>query len=141
MRKILVISIALSGALLGVFIFNLLLFSTVPSYHDALEEAVLGESTIPTIIVDKKNEPGGRGSGTIFAEEPTEQEAAIEDEPVALTPTAFTDYPSDTKQNETEEVENIEPKKEIIDKTYHEDCGTGEGYWVITYSDGSTEVE
>ena len=27
------------------------------------------------------------------------------------------------------------------DKEYHEDCGTGKGYWVITYSDGSTSVE
>lgn len=29
----------------------------------------------------------------------------------------------------------------IIDKEYHEDCGTGKGYWVITYSDGSTSIE
>ena len=36
---------------------------------------------------------------------------------------------------------STEKKPVIIDKEYHEDCGTGEGYWVITYSDGSTVVE
>ena len=29
----------------------------------------------------------------------------------------------------------------IIDKEYHEDCGTGEGYWIIKYEDGTTAIE
>ena len=29
----------------------------------------------------------------------------------------------------------------IIDKEYHEDCGTGEGYWIIKYEDGSVKIE
>jgi hypothetical protein len=31
--------------------------------------------------------------------------------------------------------------RQIVDKEYHEDCGTGKGYWVITYDDGSTSIE
>ena len=37
--------------------------------------------------------------------------------------------------------DNDGAERTIVDKTYHEDCGTGKGYWVITYSDGSTAVE
>ena len=47
----------------------------------------------------------------------------INNEPVAM----------DEKPADTEKV--------IIDKQYHEDCGTGKGYWVITYDDGTTEIE
>ncbi|MCR5402278.1 MAG: hypothetical protein K6E91_00450 [Butyrivibrio sp.] len=36
---------------------------------------------------------------------------------------------------------STEKKAVIVDKEYHEDCGTGKGYWVITYSDGSTVIE
>ena len=45
--------------------------------------------------------------------------------------------PSQVQDDDTDDVK----KAAIVDKEYHEDCGTGEGYWIIRYSDGTVEVE
>ena len=42
--------------------------------------------------------------------------------------------------NGTEE-DNSDKEPVIVDKEYHEDCGTGEGYWIIKYEDGTTVIE
>jgi hypothetical protein len=39
------------------------------------------------------------------------------------------------------EEQPTEQERVIVNKEYHEDCGTGKGYWVITYDDGTTEIE
>lgn len=126
MKRILAVLIALSGAALGVLIFNLFLVSYVPAYHEAFENAVMRDANIPTVIVNK--------DGEIIP-----PRTIISDEPVALTPIMTTDaedYSIDATDSET-----LDTEKEIIEKSYYNDFETGEGYWVITYSDGSTEIE
>ena len=56
MRRLAFISLTISGSVLLLFLANLLLFNYVPSYHDALEMAVAGDSQIPMVVIDENNE-------------------------------------------------------------------------------------
>ncbi len=137
MRKFVKIAMIFVGTVLGIFIFNLVLYANSPGYRKTL--------------------------GGMVEEKSYEQQEAVEDAKVQATQSSTSeDAPApstevvetvpDTKSveeaspvTETEAVpETSEPdveEKVIVDKTYHEDCGTGKGYWVITYSDGSVGLE
>ncbi|MCR5670456.1 MAG: hypothetical protein K6G10_05580, partial [Butyrivibrio sp.] len=116
MRKALVIALVISGTLVGAFVFNLVMYIMVPSYHEALTEAVTNETSIPVVMVS--------------AEDNTAAEKAIDEDKMPLSGTMTADEALPASFTGTN-AEQEEPKKlQIIDKQYHEDCGTGEGYWV-----------
>ena len=128
MRRILTFTSIFAGTVLCVFIFNIVLYSAVPAYHYLLED-VVADDNIPTVTVT--NEPDLQQDISIDNEvfEPEKKPDSyykltyINNEPVAL-------------DGQPKEIERV-----IVDKEYHEDCGTGKGYWVITYDDGTTEIE
>ncbi len=134
MRRISTFLLILSGTLFSVFIFIVALYAIVPDFREFVNTSVAGDGDIP--VVNNAGE-------TIDADMPEEtavketvvKEAVIS--PIADEETALS--PEPVKEPDPEPA--AEPERVIVDKQYHEDCGTGEGYWVITYSDGSTEVE
>ena len=144
MKRLVGITFSIAGIILSVFVINLLMYSFVPSYHDALEAAVEGNSDIPTVTVDEAgnvmiHERSGKAPRALAIVD-------LEDEENIETPLASNiendKYVVVEKAAKVkEDAEQEQPQKQIIDKEYHEDCGTGKGYWVITYSDGSTSVE
>jgi hypothetical protein len=141
MNRLLRITIAVAGTVLGVFILNILLFSFLPAYHNALEGAVARDRNIPVITVDGRN-----GEAIIQNNDSADQMVTavqIEETETEMIPLS-SEAPKDSSS--LAEDENFDAKIEgdgpqIIDKEYHEDCGTGKGYWVIKYADGSTSVE
>ena len=139
MRSLLKVTIAVAGTILGVFMINIMLFCYVPSYRDALERAVGQDDDIPVVTVDNV-------SGSVVIQNNVAQSAdavMIEDKEsdmIPLTSGISYDDSSFTVEKSVDAVDSVE-KPQIIDKEYHEDCGTGKGYWVIKYSDGSTSVE
>ncbi len=130
MRKVLMSLFLFTGTAFMVFVFNLLLYAFWPAYHDAVSASVTdsmtetAERSIPVVTPQMVKEESPVPE--VVPEETVAQSFA--DEQVALSPEATDDTAS-------------EPELVIVDKQYHEDCGTGKGYWVITYSDGSTEIE
>ena len=144
MKRLIGITASIAGLILSVFVINLLMYSFVPSYHDALETAVEGNSDIPTVTVDEagnvmiheRSDKAPRTLAIVDLEEEENRETPLasnieNDKYVVVEKTAKVKGDAEQKQEQ----------KQIIDKEYHEDCGTGKGYWVITYSDGSTSVE
>ena len=134
MRKVLTFTLIFTGTVLTVFMFNLLMYAVVPDYHDAIASAVASsEDHIPVITPDMVKESTGAALNTA-----ANTKAQMQAEYDAVIPVTTTlkdgDVPLSSSVSEAQ-------KPTIIDKEYHEDCGTGKGYWVITYSDGSTAVE
>ncbi|MBO6239792.1 MAG: hypothetical protein J6O61_02980 [Butyrivibrio sp.] len=118
--------IAIPISFVFIFILNIMLYTTVPFYREALNGAV-GKDDIP--VVEASSEP------VIYENEIT----VIEDDSTATAAEGVTtDYNTKTADEGSTGKEN---EKVIIEKVYYEDCGSGEGYWVITYNDGSKIVE
>jgi hypothetical protein len=125
----LVISFIISASMFSVFVINVLLYTMVPAYRDTLLMKVSGKvNDIPVIEVTQDDLP----DVVEFSELEPVKTAEIED----------TIIPLNAIQEDTIEAPSTDSKKpEIIERTYYEDCGTGQGYWVIKYSDGSYGVE
>ena len=127
MRRLLGIATVIMGAVFSVFVLNLILYSFVPAYRGALIMMTHPVKDIP--VIEAQND-------IIPDEEPVviyTDTREIDDEDIALSP----EIKSDEKILE----KNEENKPQIIERTYYEDCGTGHGYWVIKYSDGSYGIE
>ena len=128
MKKVAATTLVFMGLMACVIVFNIILCVAVPPYKDFLTAAVKEEPAPPvvkaaTIGISQKTD------------EPTEKKLTLEElkekyDISALACKSSCDEDCDGNAELT-----------IVDKTYHEDCGTGKGYWVITYSDGSTVVE
>ena len=123
MRKILTFLLIFTGTVFSVFIFNIVMYAMAPDYRHAISSAVASTQEIPVITPDMVKESTG------VAKTNTEvasylKTTILEDEEVALAAS------SPASKNPI-----------VIDKEYHEDCGTGKGYWVITYSDGNVVIE
>lgn len=117
------IALIISGAVFSVFVLNLMLYSFVPAYRAALLMTSAGEdSSIPVIEVES--------DVTILQDETTPLAPIIEEK--------SSDEEIDEEKNKKIFEEN---KLQIVERTYYEDCGTGHGYWVLKYSDGSLEIE
>lgn len=132
MKRFVGLTLVFSGAVFGIFVLNLFLYAYNPDYHNAVEAAVIGDSDIPVVTADGVT----LNSKNVVIEETKEI-------PLAAT-YEKTEIPSQTVLKDEEvcqEDESAEKGPSIVDKEYHEDCGTGEGYWIIKYSDGSVEVE
>ena len=139
MRRMLVISFIISASMLSIFALNIVLYAMVPAYRNALLMSVSGiNMDIP--VIEATGEVVGDGlaiAGDITDSLDTfEEEGAPEIRNIGEVAIPLTVAP------ETEDVSYTEAAEpQIIERTYYEDCGTGEGYWVIKYSDGTTKVE
>ncbi|MBE5842489.1 MAG: hypothetical protein E7304_13950 [Butyrivibrio sp.] len=151
MRKFVKIAMIFVGTVLGIFIFNLVLYANSPGYRKTLGG-----------MVEEKNYVQGVAASDATVQS-AENSVNSEESVSEATPDASSkveDMVPDTKSDEEAvagtrsdkeavadaraEERTLEPEAEekvIVDKTYHEDCGTGKGYWVITYSDGSVGLE
>lgn len=125
MRRTCGLLIAIVGTIFSVFIFNLLMCIFVPEYHDALSNVVNTEDD---------------GIVTVEILEPSEVPLTDSIPKESLTPSTHQER-TRTGAKKVIVKDTTSSKPEIIDKTYHEDCGSDKGYWVITYSDGSIGVE
>ena len=128
MRKLLTFMIIFAGTVSCVLMFGIMLYIFAPGFRQAIT-AMVKDRDIPVVTV--QDEPV-INDDSIPAESGTEPEIKpdsyykityIDNEPVAL-------------EDEPKEHERV-----IVDRQYHEDCGTGKGYWVITYDDGTVEIE
>ena len=109
----------------------------VPAYRTMLSEAMGKQEDIPVVdvstdLVADHSFPE-ESTATVSINESTEslEEMLIEMGAYDEVPLAA-DVNSAGAEADT---------RQIVGKEYHEDCGTGKGYWVITYDDGSTKVE
>lgn len=129
----------LSGTIFSIFIFNLVMCTMVPSYRTMLSEVIGTQEDIP--VVDISSDMVADSSFPEEASDAVSLNASTENiEEMLLEMGAYDEVPlvSDV-DNATGESEQKE--LQIVGKEYHEDCGTGKGYWVITYEDGSTSIE
>ncbi len=127
MRKMLAVSLIISGTIFSIFIFNIVMYAFVPSYRSMLSGAVGQDDGIPVVDVN----------ADAVVEEPVEEpEEVVKDTLYEIEP--MQELPLATS---VESAAQESTEKQIIGKEYHEDCGSGAGYWVITYEDGSTDIE
>ncbi len=117
-----------SGTIFSAFIFLVGLYAASPDFRGVVTGTIAGDSDIPVV---RNDDFKADAYETGFPEEMAD---IVDENPqeTALFPVA---------EDPGAEAAEDEPERLIVDKQYHEDCGTGEGYWVITYSDGSTEIE
>ncbi|RKM60945.1 hypothetical protein D6856_07815 [Butyrivibrio sp. XB500-5] len=141
MRRIFGISVVFLGALVCVLLFNILLCAIMPAYKDMISSAAKNDSNIPVVevsegvtIVKENNEVRYITDGAdSFKDEDTSMKAANE---------YFDNLDKkDSAKEGVDSEDDFEDEPVIIDRTYYEDCGTGKGYWVLTYSDGRKIVE
>ncbi len=150
MKRFVGLTLLFSGLILIFFISNIVLYSRNKCYHDALIEAVTGreEADIPVVDVS-------RDAATVCDDDVIYRDLdlkELDEEDVPLSPT-YTEDPGDENIGSNLEYTDIdvnrdEPEEEnkgkdpvIVDKEYHEDCGSGKGYWIIKYEDGNTAIE
>ncbi|MBP3273682.1 MAG: hypothetical protein J6L93_01635 [Butyrivibrio sp.] len=128
MRRILTFLSIFAGTVLCVFVFNIVLYSAVPTYRYLLAGFV-ADDNIPTVTVTDVPK---------VQEDINLDNAVIEPEvkPDSYYKITYINNDSIPLDDQPAEAEHV-----IVDKEYHEDCGTGKGYWVITYDDGTTEIE
>ncbi len=137
MRKLSTIILILSGTIFSIFIFNLVMCTMVPSYRTMLSEAMGKQEDIPVVdastdlVVDSTFSEGSTDAVSLNASTETLEEMLLEMGAYDEVPLAA-DVNSAGAEADT---------RQIVGKEYHEDCGTGKGYWVITYDDGSTSIE
>lgn len=129
MRKFTKIAMIFVGTVLGIFIFNLVLYANNPGYRSALG----------SMVEEKSYDQGEAAPVASSKVEDMVPDTRSDEEAVAGTRSdkeAVADARAEERTLEPESEEKV-----IVDKTYHEDCGTGKGYWVITYSDESVGLE
>ena len=124
MRKVLTFVLIFSGTIFVVFVLNIVMYALIPGYHDTVESA-LGRDEIPVVTA----------GSTVLENEPVAMNSQPVDEVVKKPEIdyVFTEVSSENVENDYEPI--------IINREYHEDCGTGKGYWVLTYDDGTIVVE
>ena len=127
MRKILTFLMIFAATISCIFMFNIVLCALIPEYKNLLSSAV-SDDEIPVVTVEEIPEV----TEDINLDKTKETEEKPED------------YYKITYINNEPVATDAEPsmdKPAIVNKEYHEDCGTGKGYWVITYEDGTIEIE
>ena len=128
MRRILTFLSIFAGTVLCVFVFNIILYSAVPAYKYLLE-GLVADDNIPTVTVtDVPKVQEDTDLDNIASESEKKPDSYYKITYINNDSVPLEEQPTDKERG-------------IIDKEYHEDCGTGKGYWVITYDDGTTEVE
>ena len=142
MKKAITSALIVSGTIVSLFILNLILYMAIPQYRILLESVVpTVDDDIPVVYVNQNESIDADALGYDDAGEAVE----IDDDAAPLTSSPGAVEPSVLSERMTEESpissEQVAEERVITNREYHEDCGTGKGYWVITYSDGSTEIE
>ena len=128
MRKILTFLIIFGGTVSCVLMFGIVLYAIAPEYRQVVT-VLVEDDDIPVVTVSQQPVPDknieNEETKPAYEKKPDSyyKITYIENEPVAT------------------ESEPTEKEAAIIDRQYHEDCGTGKGYWVITYEDGTIEIE
>ena len=128
MRKILTFLIIFGGTVSCVLMFGIVLYAIAPEYRQVVT-VLVEDDDIPVVTVSQQPVPDknieNEETKPAYEKKPDSyyKITYIENEPVAT------------------ESEPTEKEAAIIDRQYHEDCGTGKGYWVITYEDGTMEIE
>ncbi len=148
MKRALWVILILIGMLILVFTLNLVAYTAVPSYRSALKNVVNGDTsdTVSIQASEQVSKEGVPDKGAVPEKKktydivsPQKESGLIESQ---TTSANDDEYESKSSKTDTNEKESREEKKpSIIDKEYHEDCGTGEGYWIIKYEDGTMEIE
>lgn len=147
MKRFLGLSLFFSGLVLFFFTSNIVLYSHSKDYRDALREAVTGreDEDIPVVDISRDVIISYDEDKVIYRE--LENKELPEDE-VPLAAAYLDDITDENNQDEDVSAKkSAESGKEslkepvIVDKEYHEDCGSGEGYWLIKYEDGTTAIE
>ena len=148
MKRSVRVILILIGMLILVFTLNLVAYTAVPSDRSALKNAVSGDAgdTAGGKTFEKVPQEEVPGQGEIQEKKETDVRASFPKESGSAetqTTTALDgEYVEKREAADTNKKESIQEKKpSIIDKEYHEDCGTGEGYWIIKYEDGTMEIE
>ena len=128
MRKILTFLIIFGGTVSCVLMFGIVLYAIAPEYRQVVT-VLVEDDDIPVVTVSQQP----------VADENIENEETKPD--YEKKPDSY--YKITYIENEPVATESEPTEKEaaIIDRQYHEDCGTGKGYWVITYEDGTMEIE
>ncbi len=148
MKRALRIILILIGMLILVFTLNLVAYTAVPSYRNVLKNVVNDDAndTVSVQTLEQASQEKVPDQGESLEKTKTDVSDSTQKEsgPIDYRTTAATDdeYEEKSAKTDTNEKERGQEKKpSIIDKEYHEDCGTGEGYWLIKYEDGTMEIE
>lgn len=157
MRKFLGFLFVVTGSIFSLFVINVLLCLFIPSYHDALTSMVGNGKKESTSVIRFDEEPqiplsdGEFKSVDVDREDDNEWINTKEKDVDYADPDRVTGLVTDTTKgteieqttgdNSKDQDDEKANRPEIVDKTYHEDCGSDGGYWVITYSDGSIGIE
>ncbi len=150
MKRFVGLSLFFSTMVLILFLSNILLYSHNEDYRDALIEMVTGknEDDIPVVDVsrdviisyDEDNVTYRDLNYNVLTEDEVPLSAAyIDDQNVSNEST--TEYAVEETTADESAEDNCGDDPVIVDKEYHEDCGTGKGYWIIKYEDGSSVIE
>ncbi len=131
MRKVTAFLMIFAGTMACVFVFNIALYTMLPEYKNLIR-VMVPDRDIPVVEVSKEA-PAGTDSPETQAGEDNIMQNIKPDSYYKIT---YINNDSIPLENQPTEAERV-----IVDKEYHEDCGTGKGYWVITYDDGTTEIE
>ena len=151
MKRFVGLSLFFSTMVLILFLSNILLYSHNEDYRDALIEMVTGknEDDIPVVDVsrdviisyDEDNVTYRDLNYNVLTEDEVPLSATYMDDAYDKNAVSESEYVErNITVNGTEE-NNSDKEPVIVDKEYHEDCGTGEGYWIIKYEDGTTVIE
>ena len=151
MKRFVGLSLFFSTMVLILFLSNILLYSHNEDYRDALIEMVTGknEDDIPVVDVsrdviisyDEDNVTYRDLNYNVLTEDEVPLSATYMDDAYDKNAVSESEYVErNITVNGTEE-DNSDKEPVIVDKEYHEDCGTGEGYWIIKYEDGNTVIE
>ncbi|WP_026651980.1 hypothetical protein [Butyrivibrio proteoclasticus] len=157
MRKFLGFLFVVTGSVFSLFLINVFLCLFIPSYHDALALIVRGNEKKEDTTISFDEEPKIPLSDGEFRNVDADRDGDSEwmntkgsdvdyTDPDRVTglvtdTTKGTEIEQTTGDNSKDQDDEKANRPEIVDKTYHEDCGSDGGYWVITYSDGSIGIE
>ena len=147
MKRFLGLSLFFSGLVLFFFTSNIVLYSHSKDYRDALREAVTGreDEDIPVVDISRDVIISYDEDEVIYRE--LENKELPEDEVPLAAAYAGSNTDESIQDKDACASESNESGKEslkepvIVDKEYHEDCGSGKGYWLIKYEDGTTAIE
>ncbi len=151
MKKIFSGVLVFTGVVFLLFVVNIVLYSAVPGYRAALSKAVgkdaangsgagVNVSAAGNVNVNIDENQADGSNDAMSSGKYGISVTGIENS-IATKTFEKTDHEKNLIDKRDTETDDTDRQPVIVDKEYHEDCGTGKGYWVITYSDGSTSIE
>ena len=139
MRRVLGISVVFLGALVCVLLFNMFLCSIVTTYKDVIKSMVSQDPEIPVVEVSEGVTIVRQNNEVRYITPETETSSDEEDASMKEANEYFDNLGKKSESEASQDACGEAPV--IVDRQYYEDCGTGKGYWVLTYEDGRKVVE